>query len=99
MVIISEQLDIKGSIGRGRQTRGCDNQHCSPCVRINIARAHTNIAVNPLQCGEISRVKFIGMICMPESTCSDLLWAVIIQGAVRFRGNNIMVFSNLRHTK
>ena len=80
----SGQLDIKGGICRGQQRCGCDNQHCSPCVHMNIACAHTHIAVDPLQCSKISRVEFIGMIYMPESTCGDLLWVAIIQGAVRF---------------
>ena len=61
-------------------------------THIAVDREHTHIAVDRLQCGEISRVEFIGMICMPESTCGDLLWAVIIQGAVRFRGNNIKTY-------
>ena len=33
-------------------------------VRMNIARAHTYIAVDPLPRGEISIAAFIGMICL-----------------------------------
>ena len=63
---IQGRLDIESGVCRDRQTCGFDNQHCSPFVRLSMNNAcvHTYIAVDPLPCGEISRVAFIGMICL-----------------------------------
>ena len=52
---------FEGGVCRDQQTCSYDNQHYSPFIitRMNIARAHTYIAVDPLPCGKISRVVMI----------------------------------------
>ena len=55
------QQQFEGSVCRDRQTCSFDNQHCSPFVRMNIACAHTYMAVDPSPCGNILRV---AMTCL-----------------------------------
>ena len=59
-----------GGACRDRQTCNFDNQHCCPFVCMNIVCARTYIVVDPLPCGKILRVTFIGMIARK---CGDIL--------------------------
>ena len=54
------------------------------------AYVYTYNAGDPFPCGDISRATFIGMSWLK---CGEILRAVVIQGAVRFRGNTVYYFS------
>ena len=48
---------------------------------MNIARAHTYIAVDPLPCSEISSVAFIGMICLKVRRDFEEIRYLCVNGA------------------
>ena len=80
------RLHFKGSIYRDQHVRV--RTRLLVCTYMYNARAHTYIAGNPLPCGKILRVAFIGTSI--QETWSKISRAAGFQGTVRFRGNMVL---------